>query len=326
MNDKITVRVWHKRPGLSANMFVANIPEHPSQNDLFNISKLMAQDGRMTARWINLYGTQPLERSKRTRGKKEGSQYLGRMIVAINMVTNERPQLQSAQGNAVREPPAENYQLWVDLYELVSCELISKGDPCWIIVSMGNNALEPQHLTYSEKKKCYRFKAIQVETKRPIVLPTDPEQLPDIFVDVYTGGTTFSKEERVAYLRIKARDCLSVRPKPQWLRLSSPYNDTDGQNPGLLLCNIQFLRFDENGVFNPERVLKKKTERMQYRLYAHIYQGFELAAALPENKLETRVQIQIGKTPSVASQKALCTKHRKGRYPVWSFFEGDEIV
>ena len=45
----------------------------------------------MTARWINLYGTKPLERSKRTRGKKEGSQYLGRMIIAINMVTNERP-------------------------------------------------------------------------------------------------------------------------------------------------------------------------------------------------------------------------------------------
>jgi hypothetical protein len=93
MNDKITMRVWHKRPGLSANMFIANIPEHPSQTDLFNISKLMAQDGRMTARWINLYGTRPLERSKRTRGKKEGSQYLGRIIVAINMVTNERPQL-----------------------------------------------------------------------------------------------------------------------------------------------------------------------------------------------------------------------------------------
>ena len=40
MNDKITLRVWHKRPGLKANMFVANIPEHPSQFDSFNISKL----------------------------------------------------------------------------------------------------------------------------------------------------------------------------------------------------------------------------------------------------------------------------------------------
>lgn len=91
MNDKITLRVWHKRPGLKANMFVANIPEHPSQFDFFNISKLQANDGRMTARWINLYGTKPLERSKRTRGKKEGSQYLGRMLIAITMLTNERP-------------------------------------------------------------------------------------------------------------------------------------------------------------------------------------------------------------------------------------------
>ena len=42
MNDKITVRIWHKKGGLNANLFVANIPEHPSQFDSFNISKLQA--------------------------------------------------------------------------------------------------------------------------------------------------------------------------------------------------------------------------------------------------------------------------------------------
>lgn len=58
----------------------------------------------------------------------------------------------------MREPPADLYQLWVDIYELISCELISKGDPCWIVVSIGTNNLEPAHLKYSEKKKAYRYK------------------------------------------------------------------------------------------------------------------------------------------------------------------------
>ena len=73
LNDKITMRIWHKMPGLKANQFIANIPEHPSATDNFNLSKLLAQDGRMSARWINLYGVKPLERSGRTKGKKEGS-------------------------------------------------------------------------------------------------------------------------------------------------------------------------------------------------------------------------------------------------------------
>lgn len=73
LNDKITMRIWHKKPGLKANQFIANIPEHPSAGDYFNLTKLLASDGRMSARWINLYGVKPMERSSRTTGKKEGS-------------------------------------------------------------------------------------------------------------------------------------------------------------------------------------------------------------------------------------------------------------
>lgn len=124
-------------------------------------------------------------------------------------------------------------------------------------------------------------------------------------------------------MRIKAKNCLSKKPKPQWFRLSSPYNDTQGMNPGLLLCNIQFLKWDDQGVKNPERVLKKKTEKTQFRFYGHIHQGFELASALPEDKLDTYVSLQIGKNLSVDKFK---TEPGKGRYPVWKYFSADEIV
>lgn len=118
LNDKITMRVWHKN-NYKANIFIANIPEHPQAGDNFNISKLLSQDGRMSARWINLYGTHPLERSPRTRGRKEGSQWLGRVLLAFNVVTNERPMLMSQQCNALKEPKNGCFQIWIDLYYII---------------------------------------------------------------------------------------------------------------------------------------------------------------------------------------------------------------
>ena len=91
LNNKITIRVWHETNAVSRNVYIANIPEHPNQSDLFNITQLMANDGRMAVRWINLYGTEPLERSDRTKRRKEGSAYLGRVMVALNMISNDRP-------------------------------------------------------------------------------------------------------------------------------------------------------------------------------------------------------------------------------------------
>jgi len=51
----------------------------------------------------------------------------------------------------------------VDLYTLVGCELVSPGDPIWVIISCGEKKTEPQHLKFRKKKNCYKFKNIQVE-------------------------------------------------------------------------------------------------------------------------------------------------------------------
>lgn len=91
LNDKITMRIWSKQTMLSKNIYIANIPEHPNMFDQFNLTKLFSQDGRMPARWINLYGTSPLERSDRTKGRRQGSQYLGRVLLAFSLISNERP-------------------------------------------------------------------------------------------------------------------------------------------------------------------------------------------------------------------------------------------
>jgi len=116
-------------------------------------------------------------------------------------------------------------------------------------------------------------------------------QLPDIFINLYTNST-FSSSERIGYLRLKARECMTTNYKPTWFRFSSPYNDTDGANPGMMLLNIQLMNFDPTLVYNPERKkLDSKGKKIKYRFYAHIYQGFEIASAVPEKKLETSVKL-----------------------------------
>lgn len=93
LNDKITVRIWSQvRRG--ADVFIANIPEYPSAFDFFNISKILSTDGKMRSTWLNLYGVHPLERgwfSSNKGNKKEGSFYLGRVLISIQLAPNDKP-------------------------------------------------------------------------------------------------------------------------------------------------------------------------------------------------------------------------------------------
>jgi hypothetical protein len=155
------MRMWGHRKAKS-NVFIASIPEHPNQWDNFNISKLLTQDGQMKARWFNLYGFAPYNRGSNTKSKTEGSEYLGRVLIAFNILVNERPTLISLQGNTVNEPPTIKYQMWVDFYYFVDSDLITKGDPLHIVVSMGLKKTKDLTFTYVEKHDTYKYKPVEV--------------------------------------------------------------------------------------------------------------------------------------------------------------------
>ena len=101
--------MWSKNRGLNANTFIANIPEHPCESDNFNLSQLMRQDGRMSARWFNLYGTHPNERSAKTKGRREGSTYLGRVLIAFSLIPSDYPNLVQHHSSGLNEPRQANY-------------------------------------------------------------------------------------------------------------------------------------------------------------------------------------------------------------------------
>lgn len=159
LNNKITVRVWNETTRVARNVYIGNIPEHPTQTDLFNITQLMANDGRMPALWMNLYGTPPLERSERTKRRREGSAYLGRVLIALNMISNEKPQLMSQpMPDPVTEPRTRLYKMWVEFYDIIRCQVIEPGSKIYAMVTVGKYWSPRAYFKYKAKYDCYRYK------------------------------------------------------------------------------------------------------------------------------------------------------------------------
>lgn len=93
----------------------------------------------MKATWINLYGVLPLERGwfQNNKGsKREGSSYLGRVLISMQLTPSERPSLYPAPANPVKEPNSANFQLWLDSYDLVNCEE-ANGRNLWLVATIG---------------------------------------------------------------------------------------------------------------------------------------------------------------------------------------------
>ena len=76
----------------------------------------------------------------------------------------------------MKEPKTRDYQIWVDLYDLVGCEEISEGSEVWAVVKIGGEKpSERHHAAWYDKKgkKFYRWKVNQVPAMVDIKLPHD---------------------------------------------------------------------------------------------------------------------------------------------------------
>ena len=98
----------------------------------------------MATRWFNLYGVDPKDRNAKTKGRKEGSSYLGRVLINFNVVPMDRPQLCPQNSGPLKEPQQQTFQLWVDVYEWIKCGFIEKGGRLWVQVTMGCHQSDPQ--------------------------------------------------------------------------------------------------------------------------------------------------------------------------------------
>ena len=190
LNNKIIVRVWHYTGAVTRNVFIANVPEYPEISDLFNLTQLRDNDGKMPARWMNLYGTPPLERSDRTKSRREGSAYLGRVLMGLVMLSNERPQFKKEPAPNITDPKTRLYKLWVELYDIVRVAVIPEGSKVIAKVSIATHDSKEVEFKYKAAKDLYSYKLKEVpemlgNKEEGIELPHDLSQVPDIFVNFY---------------------------------------------------------------------------------------------------------------------------------------------
>ena len=173
-NDKITIRLWMKNG--RTEQFLANVPEYPSSKDFANISVIRPLEGKMEPRWINLYGVDPKE--KRSGVPQSGSSFMGRLLLSLHLNQNDRSdkaQLNVGSTFPSMEPATNQYQLWLDLYDLTNCDEILDCRSVWIVASCGQQKTENAYARLNKQnKKSFKWKnnKMQVE-KLELDLPRD---------------------------------------------------------------------------------------------------------------------------------------------------------
>ncbi|CAD8189110.1 unnamed protein product [Paramecium pentaurelia] len=326
-NDKIVVRVWDRRT-MATDTFIAMIPEVPTENDYFNINFLQSKGGTMPFRWFNLYGIPQDERpggfQQAFLGYKKsiiGTDFMGRVLMSINLTQSEKPELMVVPLTTQREPPIDKYLLRFDTYEIQEAK--DCGEKIVVKFKVGGQVFKSNEAYIkTEKKSKYKQKAQsenkeiqgitytwgkQIQTKdEKLDLPADPQQIPDLIVSLHN-----EKGKRVAYLRIPYSDKDLEINRPKWYTFKSVKQTDNNDIPhSFFLVNIIFR--NESTVFKIPKIIVKRDQQVYYHLYAQFYAGYDLCPDLYSEEVEATFVMKIG------GQYLELDKPQSGKNPIWN--------
>jgi hypothetical protein len=74
----------------------------------------------------------------------EGTDYLGRVLLSMNLIPHENPEKGVAYINGYNEPEATNYILRPDIYEVEGQSTV--GDVVWVTIKFGANEVKTEKL------------------------------------------------------------------------------------------------------------------------------------------------------------------------------------
>ena len=145
---------------------------------------------------------------------REGTAYLGRVLLSQTIQPNEWPNLCVQACGPLKEPKQGNFLLWVDLYEWIGNDYATPlTDNLWVEVTIGElKQEEPKIGKYRKKTKSWTFVDPKCDTMT-MELPVDYKQIPDIIINFYTNSGDEWKR-RIGYLRINPADVSSKSAKP----------------------------------------------------------------------------------------------------------------
>ena len=125
LNDKIIIKMWDQK--FASSTFYANVPENPLYENKFHINYLQSTGGNMPFTYINLYGIPEHERdgwwkkrftSKKTIKWAEGTDYLGRVLISMVLLSHDNPEQKRGNLDGCNEPESSQYHLQFYNYKM----------------------------------------------------------------------------------------------------------------------------------------------------------------------------------------------------------------
>jgi len=299
MNDKIVMKVWDQGVIGMSEEFISNIPENPFIDSRFTINYLQSTGGNLPFTWVNLYGIPPDERqslfSKLVEKKRhyvEGTDYMGRCLLSINLISHENPYLGYEHLSGCIEPESLKYVLRVDILEL---QMNIEKDECKIQAKFGGKKAEETKIgkaknSQAETKGAFRLFSFK-GTKGAIPdikanFPKDLNQVPDIFLNVLQNG--LRGWSRIGYVRIPVTLKNIESNRPTWYDVQNPHNHESRDPIGILLADVRLLKGPET---EAPRATAKHQNDVAIKFFAFVFGCFELDPEVLSDNIHARVEV-----------------------------------
>lgn len=120
------------------------------------------------------------------------------------------------------------------------------------------------------------------------MLPIDMQQVPDIFLHIYSK--TFTGQKRVGYVRVQAGDASLGHNFANWYPVKDPGNNFEGSSPGLLLANLRVLQGESCKMPRPPARYDNEAE---LNFYAYVYSCVELAPETENHLVKARLEFSF---------------------------------
>jgi hypothetical protein len=349
LNDKIIIKMWNKK-NFATDTFYANVPENPFYENKFHINYLQSTGGNMPFTYINLYGIPEHERdgwwkSKFKSKKKirwaEGTDYLGRVLISMVLLSHEKPEQKRGNLDGCNEPDAASYHLQFYNYKM---DLNEDFEEIFINIKFADGCIKSKRPKIdqnamknaqsggqgkSPKVKAQSFLWYWPESKwksksdENINSLKDLAGAPDIIISLCKGKAEdfVDKDplDRIGYARIPANAEFLTKDVPQWLRFKSIQNNYDDCSPGSLLCNVKLIRMEEDTKI-PQSIKVRMGSESKQTVLIHCWGCIGLAPDQESRKIKASVQIEF---LSKSSDPDEFIANEQSRNPVidkkWSF-------
>ncbi|CEL96872.1 unnamed protein product [Vitrella brassicaformis CCMP3155] len=225
-------------------------------------------------RWVNFYWHPPAEGFlKKVAGmmsaaRREPTSYGGRILISASVQKMASPTPEVVKCAPVTEPELQEYELWVDLYE-VSGVAVGGNLPTEVQVEVQIGPKVIRLPALKERSGAFIFKDKDGRMEAEKLFLPEPSMSYDLIINLYTKGIWGLQSEETAYVTLPVRQMMQANFKPRWYSLKPVRSTTDDvqKTGGFLLASCICIPASQIAA-------RPRKPRMEYRLSRYVCRTF----------------------------------------------------